>query len=154
MGASDYWKPGSYNAICYRCGQKYKASQLKREWEGFMVCPRCFEQRNAQDFLRPMKDQQAVPWSQPQPPDSFVDYSSANSHFGQSTLGPGGTVTVLNGTVTGSSRIAILSVDPPGMQGQIASQVFVISPPNPSTGFVLSSTNANDRNMIHWQVIN
>lgn len=63
---------GDYNAICDVCAQKYKASQMRKRWDGLMVCPHDYENRHPQDFLRAVPDRQAVPWSRPQTPDVFV----------------------------------------------------------------------------------
>lgn len=42
----NYYKPGEWNAICDRCGFKYKASMLKEEWQGLMTCPTCWETKH------------------------------------------------------------------------------------------------------------
>ena len=64
--------PGDWNAICDVCAQKYKSSQMKKRWDGLMVCPNDWEPRHPQDFLRAVPDRQAVPWSRPETPDVFV----------------------------------------------------------------------------------
>jgi len=73
MGHADYWKPGSYNAICDICGFKYKAEELRRRWDGVMCCPEDWEIRHPQDFVRGVKDQRALPWTRPEPPDVFIE---------------------------------------------------------------------------------
>ncbi len=72
LGPNDYWKSGDYNALCDRCGEKYKASDLRLEWDGLRVCGRCFEFRQPQDFVRGVADQQAPPWTRPVPEEEFV----------------------------------------------------------------------------------
>lgn len=72
MGRSDYYAKGDYNTICDICGFKYKASRLKKRWDGFMCCEKDWEPRNAQDFVRGVKDVQALPWTRPEPPDKFT----------------------------------------------------------------------------------
>lgn len=71
---SKTWKfiPGDWNLICDVCGTKVKASQSKRRWDGLIVCPKDFEFRHPQDFLRSKIDKIAVPFSRPQPVDQFV----------------------------------------------------------------------------------
>lgn len=64
--------PGDWNSICDVCAQKYKASKLRKRWDGLMVCPHDWEPRHPQDFLRAVPDRQAVPWARPQTPDVFV----------------------------------------------------------------------------------
>lgn len=65
MGQADYLALGDWNAICFFCGNKYKASQLKRYWTGVWVCDRCWEPRQTQDFVRGIPDIQTPPWIQP-----------------------------------------------------------------------------------------
>lgn len=64
-GPKDYLKIGDWNCFCDRCGFKYKASELRKEWQGFMVCGGCYEPRNEQDFLRAVKEKPAPPFSRP-----------------------------------------------------------------------------------------
>lgn len=45
-------------AICDRCGQQYDYLQLKKEWNGLLVCPECYEPKHPQ--LDP-------PYSRPDP---------------------------------------------------------------------------------------
>jgi len=75
MGKSDYYKKGDWNAECDVCGQKYKASKLKLRWDGLYVCPKDFERRHPQDFVRGIKDDQSTPFSRPEETDVFVDTS-------------------------------------------------------------------------------
>jgi hypothetical protein len=68
-----YFKSGSWNVICDRCGNRYKAEELVKEWTGLMVCSNCFEVRHPQDFIRIPKDDPSVPWSRPETPiDAYV----------------------------------------------------------------------------------
>ena len=65
MGRADFWSNGDWNAVCYECGRKRKASTLLRNWQGYFVCPEHWEARQPQDFVRGVPDVQTVPWSQP-----------------------------------------------------------------------------------------
>lgn len=65
MSRGWYYKSGDWNVICDRCGHKYKASKLQREWTGLMVCSQCFETRHPQDFIRARQDRIVVPWTRP-----------------------------------------------------------------------------------------
>ena len=65
MGRADYLKLGDHNAICDRCGFKFKASDLKLEWTGWRVCKSCWEPRHPQEFLKGHKDDQQVAWNRP-----------------------------------------------------------------------------------------
>ena len=72
QGDKDYLKLGDWNALCDVCGFKFKASELKRRWDGYMVCDADYEQRHPQDLIRLKPDRQAVPWARPVPTDEFV----------------------------------------------------------------------------------
>lgn len=72
MGRADYMKLGDWNALCDRCQRKYKASQLRKEWTGFMVCKKCYEPRHPQEFLKGRKEDENVSWTRP---DSNADTS-------------------------------------------------------------------------------
>lgn len=74
MGRADFLELGSWNIVCFRCGKKAKASQSRKQWQGYYVCdrPGCFEPRQPQDFVRGLPDIQAPPWVQPPSGDIFV----------------------------------------------------------------------------------
>lgn len=73
MPNADYYKPGDWNAICDGCGRKFKASELRRDWKGRMMCPAQWEPRQPQDFVKGVKDDMATPWSRPDPPPTYVN---------------------------------------------------------------------------------
>lgn len=79
-GEADYLELGDWNAVCYDCGRKAKASTLVKTWQGFYVCPHHVDiTRHPQDFVRGIPDVQTPPWSQPQPADSFVSFCTTVS---------------------------------------------------------------------------
>lgn len=65
MGRADYLSLGDWNASCFQCGRKRKASTMKKHWQGYYVCPEHWEPRHPQDFVRGVKENPSVPWSQP-----------------------------------------------------------------------------------------
>ena len=67
----DYYVGGDFNAYCARCGGKFKASQLRKQWQGYYVCPDDWEPRQPQDFVRSIREHPEVPWAQ-NPADLFV----------------------------------------------------------------------------------
>lgn len=71
-GRADYLELGDWNAVCYQCGRKRKASTLKKHWQGYYVCPEHWEARQPQDFVRSVPDIQTPPWAQPMPQDTFA----------------------------------------------------------------------------------
>lgn len=60
------------NAIDPASGFKVKLSDLHRQWDGEMIDRRFIDKRNPQDFVRGVRDNMALPYSRPEPPDSFV----------------------------------------------------------------------------------
>lgn len=70
---STYFLDGAWNVICDRCGEKYKSTELKKEWTGLMVCSGCWESRHPMDFLRSVPDKMAVPYTRPRPADIAVN---------------------------------------------------------------------------------
>lgn len=73
MSHSSRYVKGQWVADCDRCGFTYLAEELKLEWDGFMVCPKCWEPRQPQDFVRAKVDIQAPPWTRPEPIDKFTN---------------------------------------------------------------------------------
>lgn len=74
--SKSYLRLGSWNAICDRCGRKFKAYQLRKTWDGLMVCEDDWETRHPQELLRTVKDTQKLPWTKPEAADTFIDVCS------------------------------------------------------------------------------
>lgn len=74
MGHADYYKSGTYNGICDRCGSKFKFSDLKLEWDGLYVCTAngCWEPRQPQDYVKGVRDDMSVPVSRPDQPPVYI----------------------------------------------------------------------------------
>lgn len=72
MGKADYLAEGDWNAMCSRCGKKFKASMLRKHWQGLWRCPTCWEPRQPQDFIRALPDVQTPPWVQPWPTPTYA----------------------------------------------------------------------------------
>jgi hypothetical protein len=72
MGRADYWQPGDNNSRCQECGEKYKISQLRLRWDNFLVCWRCWEPRQPQDYLRGFPDLPSAPLTTSDPPFVYV----------------------------------------------------------------------------------
>ena len=77
-GKSDYLALGDWNTICFECGRKFKASIMRKHWQGYWVCPAHWEPRQTQDFVKGVPDMQAPPWVQPPPANSFVEFCTPN----------------------------------------------------------------------------
>ena len=57
---------GDWNLRCDSCGRKIKASQARKRWDGFWVCPEDWESRHILDYYHARKDQIGVPWTRDQ----------------------------------------------------------------------------------------
>jgi hypothetical protein len=61
---------GGPNAVCDICGFVFKLSQLRKQWDGLMVCSEDWSPRHPQDFVRGVPDTQGVrPNMRPRPAD-------------------------------------------------------------------------------------
>lgn len=69
----NHYLSGEWNVICDVCSKKIKAHEAKQRWDGFIVCPEDFEQRQPQDFVKATTDKITVPFTRPRPVDVFVD---------------------------------------------------------------------------------
>lgn len=65
-GKADYLALGDWNTACFECGRKFKASVMKKNWQGYWVCQAHWEPRQTQDFVRNVPDVVTAPWVQPQ----------------------------------------------------------------------------------------
>ena len=69
----DYFAPGDWNAICDGCGAKLKASNLRKDWQGFMKCIRCWESRHPQDFVRARNGPEPAPLPFVRSPGTYTE---------------------------------------------------------------------------------
>lgn len=67
-----YYKAGSYNVICDVCGFEFKADEVKKRWDGLMVCNEDFEHDHPQKHIRVREDSLTVAWVRNEPDDSFI----------------------------------------------------------------------------------
>lgn len=82
-GPNDFLLPGTWNCICDRCGFKFKATDIRQEWTGLMVCADCWEPRHPQDFIRTTPDRMDVPFTRPVP---AIVYANPESGGGTSLV--------------------------------------------------------------------
>ncbi len=67
-----YFKSGSYNGICDVCGFKFKFTELRKRWDGLIVCNKDFENDHPQKYIRVRESGLAVPEARPRPEDVFI----------------------------------------------------------------------------------
>lgn len=70
--AKRHFKSGEYLFICDRCGTPYYSSDGRLEWNHLFVCKECYEDRQPQDFVRGLIDDQRVEISRPRQTDVFI----------------------------------------------------------------------------------
>ena len=67
-----YFLSGQWNSICDRCGFKFKSAELRKDWQGLMVCEKDYETRHPQDFIK-VRPEKAIPdWTRPRTQDVFT----------------------------------------------------------------------------------
>ena len=70
--SGNWYKPGDWWIYCDSCGKKIRASESKHRWDGLIVCADDWETRHPQDFVKAVPDKQSVPFSRPEPADTFI----------------------------------------------------------------------------------
>ena len=83
---------GEWVVICDVCGFKKRSSQIRKRWDGLMVCKEDYEVRHPQEFVRPRPDNQSVPWTSPEPSDLTTDVTYEDT----GVVNPDGTGTFNN----------------------------------------------------------
>lgn len=76
-----WWQSGQYNTICDVCGFKMKSTDLRRRWDGLMVCQDDYETQHPQERIRPIPDQVKLPWTRPEGTDTFGSTSLVNGNL-------------------------------------------------------------------------
>lgn len=51
-----YYRKQENKSCCPVCGKEYRASEFRRRWDGLWVCPKDYEERHPQDFVRARPD--------------------------------------------------------------------------------------------------
>lgn len=64
---------GDSKACCDVCGFDYKQSQLRKRWDGAMVCSKDWEPRHPQDFVKARPERNNVKDARPSPEPRFVE---------------------------------------------------------------------------------
>lgn len=64
--------PPEAQAIDPASGFKVPLSNLVRQWDNQLIDRRFVDARNPQDFVRGVKDNQGLPYSRPESPDTFI----------------------------------------------------------------------------------
>jgi hypothetical protein len=70
MRNKDNYVHGAHNVICDRSGFKIKSTEVRKEWNNSVVRREDYEERHPQDFVRGVRDVQAVADPRPGASDS------------------------------------------------------------------------------------
>lgn len=77
---NNYYKMGSYNCICDRCGRKFKRDQCQKEWTGLLTCFNCYDPRHPVTQVLPVVvDSKSIPDARPRPPAQYIQIASGLS---------------------------------------------------------------------------
>jgi hypothetical protein len=69
----NYFKSGLWNVICDVCGQKKKNTEVRKRWDGFMVCHEDWESRHVSDFIKIRSERNNVRDPRTEPNDQFIN---------------------------------------------------------------------------------
>lgn len=69
----NYFVNGQWNVICDVCGFKKKSGEVRKRWDGLMVCEEDFEMRHPLDFIRIPVEQNNIQDSRPEGADQFIN---------------------------------------------------------------------------------
>lgn len=72
MGRKLHFRAGSFYRTDDRTGFPTRAERTRKEWDGLWVDQARYEERQPQDFVRGVRDQQSVPEPRPLAPNAFV----------------------------------------------------------------------------------
>lgn len=61
----NWFKSGEWNVWCMVCNRKIKSGTALKRWDGLIVCPEDYENRQPLDFLRTRQERITVPFSAP-----------------------------------------------------------------------------------------
>lgn len=66
------YRPGNHWLICDECGAKFRLSEMRKRWDGAMVCRKDWEPRHPQESVRSRSDKVSVPVARPEGTDTYI----------------------------------------------------------------------------------
>jgi hypothetical protein len=88
--SNNYFKHGSWNIICDVCGVRYKSDEVRKRWDGLIVCQNDWEADHPQKYLRVQSDPKQVPFIRHEPQDTFVEICFLDTKSGYAGLAAAG----------------------------------------------------------------
>lgn len=79
---NNYFKSGSWNAVCDLCSGKFKADDLKKRWDGLIVCAKDWESDHPQKYIRVRSDPKPVPFIRTDPEEIFIHVCTPTTSSG------------------------------------------------------------------------
>lgn len=80
--------PGNWKVTCHVCGMWYPSSEIRKRWDGLLVCDKDFETRHPQTLIKLRTEKIAAPFiSKDASPDSFVLLCTLEGRSGFADLG-------------------------------------------------------------------
>jgi hypothetical protein len=73
MRGHDQFILGDSNGVCDVCGFDFKQSQLRKRWDGAMVCGADWESRHPQDTVKAVPERNHVKDPRPRPEPRFLE---------------------------------------------------------------------------------
>jgi len=67
-----FYKKGSWNGICDVCSFKFKFTELRKRWDGLVVCEKDFEHDHPQKYIRVRESGLSVPVIRNRAADVFI----------------------------------------------------------------------------------
>lgn len=65
--------PGTWRVICDVCGFEYGSDEVRKRWDNLIVCEKDWETRHPQDFIRPGRETNKLPFVRPEPPPVYTN---------------------------------------------------------------------------------
>lgn len=87
---SNFFKDGSWNALCDVCSFKFKSGDLKKRWDGLLVCQDDWELDHPQKYLRVRETGVGVEPVRQEGADVFIEVCTIVSSSGYAGLGQAG----------------------------------------------------------------
>ncbi len=86
------YSKGQWNVICDVCGWEFKSSEVKKRWDGLVVCDADWETDHPQKYIQVRSDPQPVPaeFIRSEPEDEFVVVCTVITNQGISGVGLSG----------------------------------------------------------------
>jgi len=79
--------PGNWKVACHVCGMWFPSGEIKKRWDGLLVCDKDWETRHPQTLIK-LRGETAVPtFVSKDPIDAFVLVCTLESSSGYASMG-------------------------------------------------------------------